>query len=71
MFIGPKMMLVGHEGRTWGQSGRRVIQNAVSLYCPLGVIPKLIKVRIKGKALIRIIGPRRLPISRWVSIVQD
>ena len=43
----------------------------MSLYFPLGVIPKLIKVRLKGKSLIRVIGPRRLPITRWVGIVQD
>ena len=58
MLVGPKNVLVGHEGRTWGQSGCRVIENTESLYCPLGIIPKLIKVRIKGKSLIRVIGPR-------------
>ena len=63
--------VIGHEGRTWGQGGRRVIQNTDILYCPLGVIPKLIKVRIKGRSLIRVIGPSILPITRWVGIVQD
>ena len=57
MLVGCKFMLVGHEGRTWGQSGLRVIQYTESLYCPLGVIPKLIIVRIKGRSLIRVIGP--------------
>ena len=71
MLVGPKVMLVGHEGRTWGQSGRRVIHNAESLYYSLGVIPKLIKVGIKGRSLVRVIGPWRLPITRWVGIVQD
>ena len=47
MLVGPKVMLFGHESRTWGHSGRRVIQNAENLYCSLGVIPKLIKVGIQ------------------------
>ena len=37
----------------------------------MGVVPKLIKARIKGRSLIRVIGPRRLPITIWVGIVQD
>ena len=36
-----------------------------------GVIPKFIKIRIKGKSLIMVIGPRRLPITIWVGEVQD
>ena len=34
-------------------------------------MPKLIKVKIKGRSLTRVIGPWRLPITRWVGIVQD
>ena len=30
MLVGPNYMLVGHEGRTWSQGGRRVIQNTES-----------------------------------------
>ena len=30
----------------------------------MGVIPKFVKVRVKGKSLSGVIGPRRLPITR-------
>ena len=45
----------------------RVIQNPESLYCPLGVIPKLIKIGIKGRSLIRVIGPWRLS-AFWMTL---
>ena len=48
MLVGPNHMLVGHEGRTWSQAGRRVMQNTESLYCPLGVIPNSSKLGSKA-----------------------
>ena len=48
MLVGPKFILVGHEGRTWSQGGGRVIQNAESLYCPLGIIPNSSKLGSKA-----------------------
>ena len=32
----------------------------------MGVIPNFIKIRVKGKSLSGVIGPRRVPITRWV-----
>ena len=36
----------------------------------MGVIPEFIRIWIKGKSLSRVIGPWRLPITRWVGEVQ-
>ena len=40
MLVGPKNMLVGHEGRTWGQSGWRVIQKNCEFVLPFGCNPQ-------------------------------
>ena len=65
MLVGPKNMLVGHEGKTGvkvNHESSKILRVCIALW----VIPKFIKVRVKGKSLIRVIGPRRLPITRWV-----
>ena len=71
MLVGPDYMLISPDSWKRGQWLGRVIRNIESLDCPLGIIPKFIKIRIKRKSLIGVIGPRRLPITRWVGEVQD
>ena len=61
MLVGPDNMLIGSDGWKSGQWLGRVIQTIESLDNPM---PKFIKIRIKGKSLIGVIGSRRLPITR-------
>ena len=53
MLVGPDNMLISPDGWKRGQWLGQVMQNIETLYCPLGIIPKFIKIRIKGKSLIR------------------
>ena len=70
MLVGPRDMLVGPNGWKRHDWLGRFIQDIESLDCPMGIIPKFIKVRVKGKSLSGVIDPRRLPITRWVCKLQ-
>ena len=71
MLVGPDNMLIGPDGWKRGQWLGRVIKNIESLDCPMGIIPKFIKIRIKGKSFIGVIKSSRLPFTRWVGELQD